>query len=206
VRDVAALWAKYSTTWWQDPKVMGLPPPAQLLYARAIAWCKDQLNDGVIDASAVPFLGMQLDNPAALAKAIAGAGLWQRHGRGYRFPPATWERWQGTRADVESVREYEASRKRAYRARQSTSPSTSRRDTNGTRGQRDAEPEPEPEPDPEPEQNATRPSLSLDRLSPRDAVQAPAAQAGSGERDPIPISDAVADVVRQLPRRRRREP
>jgi hypothetical protein len=142
-----ALWAKYATQWWQDPKVLGVSVEAEVLYARAIGFCKEQLSDGVVHRHALVTLGIKLTDPVAAADELVAARLWRRKGRNYTFPPATWRRWQGTSADVSQLREYEATRKRVYRSRQRQA--LSQRDTNGTTGQRDAEPEPEPEPEPE---------------------------------------------------------
>lgn len=191
-----ALWAKYSTTWYLDPKVTELSAEAELLYARAIAYCKEALTDGVVARSALAPLGFKLRRPDRCADEIVSAGLWLPVDRGFTFPPETWERWQGTKADVEQRREAEAERKRQWR---------SRRDKNGTTpGHDEGQPQDSgvrdtdvlacacAKPEPEPELEIETP------LKPPLETRHPAAhriQGGGAPPDP-----PAGDVIRNLDR------
>jgi hypothetical protein len=120
------LWAKYSTRWYLDPRVLSLSVDAELVYARAIAYCKEEMTDGAVARGALIHLGAKLDDPDGCAQELLEVGLWERDGRGFTFPSATWARWQGTRADVEQFRADGAERQRKSRR--------SRRDSSVTNG------------------------------------------------------------------------
>jgi hypothetical protein len=111
------VWARLSTHWYADARVLNLSRDAELFFVRAIAWCKELLTDGVVPRAAVRLFDHKLDQDGeACAAELVKQGLWEPLDDGWRFPPATWARWQGTRAEVEVRRVAEADRKRAYRA------------------------------------------------------------------------------------------
>jgi hypothetical protein len=110
------LWARLSTHWYADPKVLGVSPEAELLYVRAIAWCKEMQNDGVIPAGALHLFDHKVGDGEACADELVKAGLWERLDDGWRFPTATWSRWQDTVEEVKARRAADRDRQRAHRA------------------------------------------------------------------------------------------
>lgn len=111
------VWARLSTHWYLDPRLLGVSAEAELLYVRAMAWCKEMLSDGAVPRGAMRYLDAKLSDADSAAGELVASGAWQVADDGWRFPASSWVKWQGTRSDVEALRTAAAERKRAYRAR-----------------------------------------------------------------------------------------
>lgn len=105
-----SLWAKLPCDMIADPRVLQAGVEAFGLWARGIAYAKQQLTDGLVPRSALAWvgIGMEPDRLRAAVEALVAAGLWQRTAKGFRVPPQEWARWQTTREEVEAVREQRA--------------------------------------------------------------------------------------------------
>lgn len=85
--------------------------PAVGLWTLCGAWCMAKLTDGFVPDEALARLGAR----PALVDALVAATLWERVPGGIRF--TNWAKWQRTREQVASYRQWEADRKRAQRKR-----------------------------------------------------------------------------------------
>lgn len=97
------LFAKVSVTFQSDSRIMRAGPMAELLYLRAIAWSKKELEDGRLPAAALPFVALGLGDPAPLVAALVREGLWEETDDGWTVPRLKWTKWQTTREQVQDL-------------------------------------------------------------------------------------------------------
>ena len=108
-------WVKLDTRYYMDPKIVGLPVDAEVLFLRGLAYCGDQETKGFIPEAVVPQLARNR-RPATTVKALVDAGLWKRakgpHG-GYLMP--AWSTWQDQLDVLAARRQADRDRKRRKR-------------------------------------------------------------------------------------------
>ena len=101
-------WVKLDTTFYLDAAVIRAGEAAEVLFVRAMAYCGDQENDGIVPREILPRLAPT--RARARAATLVTEGLWEVVPEGWRF--VSWHRHQRTRQQIEAERE-------AGRARQS---------------------------------------------------------------------------------------
>ncbi len=166
------LYAKLDVHFPDDPKVVEAGDIAELVYIRCFLRSREFLTDGVIDRRLLGrwLAGVRGPHRTHMERLLQ-VGLLVTHPLGWQIPEHVWRRWNPLKDEVETIREQEKERKRAYRASKSV-PDMSQRDNGGTpTGQvrtttgvprlSQARPrQPEPEPEPEPELNPPNPPLN----------------------------------------------
>lgn len=95
-------------------RFVGLDPGARGLWAWGLAYCQDQLTDGVIPRAVLPRL---LDRPMPtclkLARLLVERGLWEEHGEDFHVH----DYLEHNRSRETVLRERESARQRARKAR-----------------------------------------------------------------------------------------
>lgn len=118
------------------PKLVAAGNTAIGMWARAGAWCAQQLTDGFVPDHMIGALGN-----TAQARQLVNVGLWTREDGGYQFHEWDAPGRNLTRKEIEAKRAEERERKAAYRAgkrggsppgRTQESLPLSQRDTHGT--------------------------------------------------------------------------
>ena len=104
-------WVKLDTTFYLDAAIVRAGEAAEVLFVRAMAYCGDQENDGLVEREILPRLCPT--RGGSRAAALVREGLWEVVPAGWRF--VSWSRHQRTREQVEADRE--ASRRRQARRR-----------------------------------------------------------------------------------------
>jgi len=104
-------WFKVDDGFWSHPKTLGLSKGAVALWVRSGAYAGQHLTDGVIPRHV---LGV-LQGTEAEAQELVTAGLWLDHVEGYLFHD--WNKYQPTKAKVETDRAKTAERVAAWRDR-----------------------------------------------------------------------------------------
>ncbi|WP_372733591.1 hypothetical protein [Nocardioides sp.] len=105
-------WVKLSTSFYNDAAVMRAGEAAEVLFVRAMAYCGDQENAGIVPKEALPRLCPTRGIPRA--RALVREGLWEVVEGGWRF--VNWHRHQETREQLDARRV--AGRARQARHRQ----------------------------------------------------------------------------------------
>lgn len=107
---------KLATRYYMDPKIVGLPVDAEVLFIRGLAYAGDQETKGFIPEAVVSQLARNR-RPATTVKALVDAGLWKRakgpHG-GYLMP--AWSTWQDQLDVLAARRQADRDRKRRKRS------------------------------------------------------------------------------------------
>lgn len=121
-------WFKVDDTLAYHAKIVRAGNAAVGMWARAGAWCSQQLTDGFVPDDVVTTMGRRSD-----AQKLVDAGLWIRVEGGYQFHQ--WSERQPSRESVEADRA--AAKERQRRAREAaksrgSSRGTSRRDSGVT--------------------------------------------------------------------------
>lgn len=106
-------WLRLDAHFYTDPRIAELPPQAELLYLRGLAYCKAHDTDGAITASSLRSISVRLRAPSTLATVLVTFGLWEATGNGWCVPRERWARWQTARPGQTD----EASRARTRDAR-----------------------------------------------------------------------------------------
>ena len=105
-------WVKLDTTFYLDAAIVRAGEAAEVLFVRAMAYCGDQENDGLVEREILPRLCP--NRGAARAAALVREGLWEVVPEGWRF--ASWSRHQRTREQMEAERVASRARKAKSRA------------------------------------------------------------------------------------------
>jgi hypothetical protein len=123
-------WFKVDDNLALHPKVLQAGNAAIGMWVRAGAWSAQQLTDGFIPNTVIGTLGNR-----RLARTLVDVGLWTETDSGFQFHE--WSERQPSRAHVERERKAAATRKAAWRERQShagTDPVTDGGSHAGTKG------------------------------------------------------------------------
>lgn len=107
-------WVKLDTTFYLDAAIVRAGEAAEVLFVRAMAYCGDQENDGLVEREILPRLCP--NRGAARAAALVREGLWEVVPQGWRF--VSWERHQRTREQMDASRESGRRRQARHRAEQ----------------------------------------------------------------------------------------
>ena len=113
------LYAQIDVNLPDDGKIIEAGDLAELAYIRCILRARQHLTDGVVDRKVVDrwLIGIR-GRSATHMQRLVNAGLLVEHEKGWAFPPAVWQAWNPTKAQVDAKREAEAERKRDWRSRQ----------------------------------------------------------------------------------------
>ena len=111
-------WVKLDTTFYLDAAIVRAGEAAEVLFVRAMAYCGDQENDGLVEREILPRLCP--NRGAARAAALVREGLWDVVPEGWRF--ASWSRHQRTRQQIEAERVASRARKAKSRASHAVTP------------------------------------------------------------------------------------
>lgn len=104
-------WVKLDSTFYLDAAVIRAGEPAEVLFVRAMAYCGDQENDGLVPRAILPRLAPT--RSAARASALVREGLWEKVPEGWRF--VNWARHQRTRDQLAADRGKAAARQARHR-------------------------------------------------------------------------------------------
>lgn len=107
-------WVKLDSSYYLDAAVMRAGDSAELLFVRAMAYCGNQENGGVVPREALPRLMPTRGRQAATA--LVREGLWVEIPEGWAF--VSWERHQATRPQLEQKRAAGRERQARWRANQ----------------------------------------------------------------------------------------
>lgn len=106
-------WVKLTTNYYNDAAVMRAGEAAEVLFTRALAYCGDQENGGLIPrevlARLTPLRG------AARARALVKEGLWEVVPGGWQF--VNWDRHQTSRDQLQQQRDAARARQARHRSR-----------------------------------------------------------------------------------------
>lgn len=102
-------WVKLSSTYYLDPKVMGLSADAERVFLRSIAYSGAAETDGFVPDSALVQLGNK--RGSAPIRALVDAELMLKVDGGYRI--AAWDEWQRDSGDRRAADRDRQARKRA---------------------------------------------------------------------------------------------
>lgn len=104
-------WVKLDSTYYLDVAIVRAGEAAEVLFVRAMAYCGDQENDGLVEKEILPRLCPTRGRSRAAA--LVAEGLWEVVPEGWRF--VSWRRHQRTREQMDAERE--ANRVRKARSR-----------------------------------------------------------------------------------------
>lgn len=105
-------WVKLDSSYYLDAAVMRAGDQAELLFVRAMAYCGNQENGGVVPTEALPRLMPTRGRQAAAA--LVREGLWVEIPQGWAF--VSWERHQASRPQLEQKRAAGRERQARWRA------------------------------------------------------------------------------------------
>lgn len=111
-------WVKLDSTFYLDVAIIRAGEAAEVLFVRAMAYCGDQENDGLVEREILPRLCP--NRGAARAAALVREGLWEVVPEGWRF--VSWSRHQRTREQMEAERVATRARKARSRAGHAVTP------------------------------------------------------------------------------------
>ena len=111
-------WVKLDSTYYLDVAIVRAGEAAEVLFVRAMAYCGDQENDGLVEREILPRLCPT--RWRARAAALVREGLWEVVPEGWRF--ASWSRHQRTREQMEAERVASRARKAKSRAGHAVTP------------------------------------------------------------------------------------
>ena len=106
-------WVKLDSTFYLDAAVIRAGEAAEVLFVRAMAYCGDQENDGIVPREILPRLAPT--RARARAAALVAEGLWEVVPEGWRF--VSWRRHQRTKEQMEAERVAARERQAEWRAR-----------------------------------------------------------------------------------------
>ena len=111
-------WVKLDTTFYLDVAIVRAGEAAEVLFVRAMAYCGDQENDGLVEREILPRLCPTKGR--ARAAALVREGLWEVVPEGWQF--ASWSRHQRTREQMEAERVASRTRKAKSRSSHAVTP------------------------------------------------------------------------------------
>ena len=107
-------WVKLDSTYYLDVAIVRAGEAAEVLFVRAMAYCGDQENDGLVEREILPRLCPTRGRSRAAA--LVREGLWEVVPAGWQF--ASWTRHQRTREQMDAEREANRLRKAKSRAKE----------------------------------------------------------------------------------------
>lgn len=92
---MSRIWVKLDATYTEDDAICAVGPLAELLYIRALTYCRRRVSDGFIPTAVVPVIAAQIPADAfELADALVREELWLETEGG--FLVRSWAEWQVT--------------------------------------------------------------------------------------------------------------
>lgn len=104
-------WVKLTTNYYLDAAIMRAGEAAEVLFTRALAYCGDQENGGLVPREVL--LRLTPTRGLARARALVREGLWEEVPAGWRF--VAWDRHQ---SDLRARREAGRRRQATFRERE----------------------------------------------------------------------------------------
>ena len=104
-------WVKLDSTYYLDVAIVRAGEAAEVLFVRAMAYCGDQENDGLVEREILPRLCPQ--RGPSRAAALVREGLWEVVPEGWRF--VSWRRHQKTKEQMDASRESGRIRQKRHR-------------------------------------------------------------------------------------------
>lgn len=104
-------WVKLTTNYYLDAAIMRAGEAAEVLFTRALAYCGDQENGGLVPREVL--LRLTPTRGLARARALVREGLWEEVPAGWRF--VSWDRHQ---SDLRARREAGRRRQATFRERE----------------------------------------------------------------------------------------
>lgn len=105
-------WVKLDSTYYLDVAIVRAGEAAEVLFVRAMAYCGDQENGGLVEREILPRLCPTRGR--ARAAALVREGLWEVVPEGWRF--ASWGKHQMSREQMAAMREGGRARQARHRA------------------------------------------------------------------------------------------
>lgn len=121
-------WVKLDSSYYNDAAIMRAGDQAELLFVRAMAYCGNQENGGVVPREALPRL-MPVKGRHA-ARALVREGLWVEIPQGWAF--VSWEKHQASKPQLEAKRAAGRRRQADWRARNAGSNAVTNTSVTGT--------------------------------------------------------------------------
>lgn len=109
-------WVKLDSTYYLDVAIVRAGEAAEVLFVRAMAYCGDQENDGLVEREILPRLCPVRGK--ARAAALVAEGLWEVVPEGWRF--VSWARHQRTREQMDAEREANRARQQKRRSQEAS--------------------------------------------------------------------------------------
>lgn len=97
------LYVRLNAEYPTDDEFIEAGPMPELLYVRALCFCKRKLIDGVISAKQLPAIAMGIPSPKRHAKTLVSVGLWEETDEGWLV--VGWLKWNKSAKEVQSDRE-----------------------------------------------------------------------------------------------------
>ena len=131
-------WVKLSDDYYEDPRFGDVPPLAELLWVRGLAWC-NRNGERVLTRRAVAALSADMDcPPEALTAHLVACGSWIEHPPGWVIH--NYEKYQGVAVQLSEQR-------RAAGAKGGKASAEKRRSTQAHEASATANGQQEPQPD-----------------------------------------------------------
>lgn len=97
------LYVRLNAEYPTDDEFIEAGPMPELLYVRALCFCKRKLIDGVISTKQLPAIAMGIPSAKRHAKTLVDVGLWEETDEGWRV--IGWLNWNKSAKEVQSDRE-----------------------------------------------------------------------------------------------------
>ncbi len=112
---MSRIWVKLDATYTEDDSIVAVGPLAELLYIRALTYCRRRVSDGFVPHAVVPVIAAQIPADAyEMADLLVAAELWLETDGG--FLVRSWCEWQVTSESLKA----ESERKKLAREQKRT--------------------------------------------------------------------------------------
>lgn len=98
-----SLYVRLNAEYPTDDEFIEAGPMPELLYIRALCFCKRKLIDGTISAKQLPAVAMGIPTAKRHAKTLVDVGLWEETSEGWAI--TGWLKWNKSANQVEEDRE-----------------------------------------------------------------------------------------------------
>jgi hypothetical protein len=96
------LYVPLDVNYFDDDKILTVPPMAELLYVRGLAFAKRARTNGLLAGRQLGVFGARIDHAKRYAGLLVGCGLWQQVDDGWYI--TAWLRRNGAVDDVTEIR------------------------------------------------------------------------------------------------------
>jgi hypothetical protein len=99
---MAGLYVPLDVNYFDDDKLLMVPPMAELLYVRGLAFAKRTRTNGLLADRQLGVFGARIDHARRYAGLLVDCGLWDRNGEGWYI--AAWLKRNTPVEDVSGIR------------------------------------------------------------------------------------------------------